>query len=225
MSNPFEEIDQSIGAVEESTDIIAGALAKHPEYTDQGRDERYARHTQDHRAHLDQLTATINKIIPAAEEHVAATRAEAFPTPADDTAATVAEAQAARILNRPGMTDHATAVQWFRDTPPSAARTAVVEELQARGILNPAQVDGLIEEAHPAYADAKRQLGSAQALVNGVYRPRVKAVAARLDNRRAPLVGQAQRHPSNIFGTLPPVELGPVPTWTPNNAENVYRTH
>lgn len=225
MTTPFEQIDQSLGAVEESTDIIAGALANHDGYTDQGRDERWSRHTQEHRAHVDQLAETIGKIVPAAEEHVTAVRAEALPTPADTAAATVAEAQAARILNRPGMTDHKTAVQWFRDTPPSATRTAVVEELQARGVLNAEQVDGLIEEAHPAYSDAKRQLNSAQSLVNGVYRPRVEAVAARLDNRNAPLVDPLQRHRSSLFDALPPVNVGSVPTWTPNNAETVYRTH
>ncbi|NLT57177.1 MAG: hypothetical protein GXX79_21970, partial [Actinomycetales bacterium] len=209
--------------LENSTELIATRLNNDTSYTDEGRDERFTRHTREHHEHLDKLTQTIDKIIPAAEEHFNQVKANVFPTPTTDDQALVAEMQASRILSRPGMTDPEKAAGWVRDTPPSPARTAVMEELVARGVLDSEHLDGLIEATSPGYIEAKNQHMRAQTLVNSMYRPRLNAIATTLNNRRAPLLDPVQRHDSSIAGELPQLNVGPVPGWTPNNAETVYR--
>lgn len=217
-------LEASIAATQDSADTIARALTANAEYTEEGKDERYARHTQDHREHLEKLTATVEKITVAAEEHQAKIYGQIMPTPTDDTATVATELQAARILARPTMNDHKTATAWLRETPPSATRTAVANELVGRGIISPETLDATLMAAHPEYIEAQRGVVAAQTVVNNVFRPRLAALNRRLDHRQAAGPDATEQHRASIVPNLPSLNIGDIPTWTPTHAESVYRS-
>lgn len=217
-------LEASIAAAQDSADTIARAITANDDYTEEGKNERYARHTAEHRAHLEKLTATVEKITAAAQEHQAKIYGQIMPTPTDDTATVATELQAARILARPGMTDHETATAWLRDTPPSATRTAVAEEMQARGIITQEALDATLMAMHPEYIEAQRGVVAAQTVVTNVFRPRLAALSRRLDHRQAAGPEVTEQHRASIVPNLPSLNIGDIPTWTPTNAESAYRS-
>lgn len=212
-----------IAAAQDSADTIARAINTSPNYTEQGRQERYEKHTAEHRAYLATVTERVDQIVTDAEQHYATTRASLLPTPEDDTAAAAAEMQAQRILARPGMTDGSTALAWLTDSEPSPARTAVIEELQARGILSQSTIDRVLD-SNPEAAAAAQARTAAQTVANTYIKPQLSALARRLDSRHAQGPnGMESMQIGNIPG-LPPLEVRGLPGWTPTSAESAYRS-
>lgn len=219
----FVTLDASITATQESADLIARKIGESDHHTDTGKDDAYTRNTAEHREHLAKLTAKVEEITTTAEQHHADVYATVMPTPQNDTAAVAAELQAARILARPDMNDPASIGEYITTAPASPARTAVIQELVARGVISDETANAHLLGAHPDYLAATRGLNAAQTVTSTVYRPRLQALARRLEDRTAPGADSTERHPASIVPHLPALNVGDIPAWAGNNAEQVYR--
>lgn len=212
-----------IAAAQDSADTIARAINDSPNYTEEGRQERFEKHTAEHRDYLAKVTERVDQIVSDAEQRYASARADLLPVPEDDTASAAAEMQAQRILARPGMTDGSAALAWLTESEPSPARTAVIEELQARGILRQDTIDRVLD-SDPAAAAAAQARTAAQTVASAYLRPQLSALARRLDNRNAQGPSAMESLQVGKIDGLPPLEVRGLPGWTPTSAESAYRS-
>lgn len=228
MTTPYEKFDQSLAGLDDSLTNLTRYVHGKDDLTDKGKDEYMDRATTRHKEHLAKLNAAAQEMEDQAVAAVDKVRATILPTPQDDTQALAAEMQASRILNRPGMDDASTALQWIQGTPPSPARTVVLEELQARGVLKPEYVDGALVGAHPEYAQARQGVTQVRTVLNNVYRPHLANIEHRLNYRRTegthipetPATVRTGLNSSVMGGDLPNLNV-PVAGWTNDSTDNL----
>lgn len=199
------QIESEIKQLHESIQRKASNLtAARSQLTDEGFTKQWERSTAAERARLAELTGVADGWAASARTAAEKVRAAQFPQPTDSQR-DGAERTAARILGR--NLDNKAAVKLLRDMEPSPAKSIVMEELQARGVIGADMVHGVLCEVSEEYRDATRTETNADA-------------AASVLNRRLGAVGEqlemGQRHDHGVGGvvethpTLKARDLGPL---------------
>lgn len=222
-STVFSQLDTYFDNAYESVDLIASTINADNSYTEQGKNESFERNTQEHRTAVEHLSDKIDKVSEHADNLLATAEAAELPESTDPSEHLATEMQANRILGR-NMTEFKDIAQWYRSTSPCPARTTVIQELTARGVLSSESARSLLHSSD-SYRAAHDQHVRIKTAVNGIYRPKLNQLTAKVNNRRADTTGwNAVRdlRGSTVDGLPSDINVQ-VGTWTPNNAEHLYR--
>lgn len=137
-------------------------------YSEQGKRDHWAK--QSHGQTYTRLCQHVVDLLGAAELYPQEVLEEVLKgTPGTAEEQVAAELKAQRMMGRgePFTADHLVDLCINGD----AAARVVLEELTARGHVEPAFVHGLVEQKHDAYADAMRVRHRTQTFVNSVFKP------------------------------------------------------
>lgn len=172
------QIENEINQVHAEIQRKASKLnARRRELTAQGFTAEWERATAPERARIAELTGVADGWATSARTAAAKAKAAQLPQPTD-AQRDGAERTAARILGR--NLDNQGAVKLLRDMEPSPAKSIVMEELQARGVISPDMVHGVLCDVSEEYRDATRTETNADTAASVLNR-RLGAVGEQLE--------------------------------------------
>lgn len=179
----FNQLFDQTTAALDSAEFLAQHINGNHDLTESGKDSQWEKYTTTHSEYVKYLTDTINQVRTAAAAEVADTRDAALPTAKSDNARMVAELTAQRLLNRGTLTNLESVNRWFGTEDISPARTVVVAELAARGIIEADHVDVLVKSASPSYDIALANQSQAETILVHLIQSKVNRLAGKLADR------------------------------------------
>ena len=139
------------------------------DYTPEGAQKAYANRIKSF-YRPEQLAVArdqIAQVRAGAQKKAEMIRSGIFPTATDSTEQLAAEMTVNRMLQRPDFNRKA-ALAAFDTMPPSPARTLLMEECVARGVVSQEAVDGQALNAYPDYKAAQNDAAHVQSVSNSV---------------------------------------------------------
>lgn len=221
-SKPFRNLAEQLEKVRSSLEVIASNVNTNHDLTEEGKDKSWQTYTAPHRTYIAQVETALEKIAKNVDNAFNAARDKALPKATTDTAKLVAEMELQRIINR-GIPDSVDGLyKLVTSQEPSPTRTALIEELSARGRLSDEMVSGILKETSPEVAAVTEMIIN-HTRINSVFGYNLRTMYKVLDDRKAAFnywssVTRADADydlevPGNIF----------VAPWKATNAETVYR--
>lgn len=218
MTTVFRDMQNELVRCSNAMDTIQQyLLTREDEYTLKGLAEQWTENTKTHAAFLGQMKKALDTIVPAMEKETQRLLDAEKPQATSPAEVTTAELQASRILAR-NLSTLEEAHKWIQDTPASPARTIVLDELKARGVITADEVITLITIGNPAYQQQVTAEKLVKTVVNSFIGPRIASLEKNVEHMG---YQPAIDVPSVIVvqGKLDTVELPvtpQVPTFTPS---------
>ncbi|MFR4189129.1 MAG: hypothetical protein ACLT2I_04120 [Corynebacterium variabile] len=199
------QIESEINQVHAEIRRKASSLnARRGELTSQGFTAEWERATAVERNRLQELAGVADGWATSARTAAQKIKGSVLPQPTDEQR-DGAERTAARILGR--NLDSAAAAKLVRELDASPAKTIVVEELQARGVISADMVHGVLCDVSEEYRGATRAEQAADATA-GILNRRLNGVASKLELGSVQTSGEGGEVTSTP--TLRDMDLSPV---------------
>lgn len=179
----FNDLFDQATAALDSAHFLAEHITGNHDLTESGKDSHWEKYTTVHRDYAKYLNDQITKIREAAATEVQNSFDDEMPVATTDQARVAAELAAQRVLSRGTLTNLATVNQWFTQEPASPARTLVVDELVARGVIEPDHVDVLVRRASPVYEMAIKNQAQADTILVNLIQRKVRQLTDKLADR------------------------------------------
>lgn len=221
-TNPFPKISATLTGVKESLEVIKKAVDADTDLTDSGKAAQWERLTTEHAKVVAQIETALETIGKNVTSAVQAERDKALPTATTDTGGVRAELEAQRILARGNLKSHGDIWTYFTEHGATPTRTTIVDEFEQRGIIDRESINGMIYEDSPEFARLL-DMSKKFATVNGLFIANLRVVnellAGRFGDVRYFFDGSVLGEDLllEVPGTVA------VPTWTPTQAEKIYR--
>lgn len=176
MTTVFRDMQNELVRCSNAMDAIQSyLLSRHDEYTIEGMAVQWTEHTQTHAEFLGKMKAALDTIVPAMEKKTQQLLDAEKPQATSPAEATTAELQASRVLAR-NLSTLEEAHKWIQDTPATPARTIVLDELKARGVITADEVITLITINNPAYQQQVTAEQLVKTVVTSFIGPRITSL-------------------------------------------------
>lgn len=220
-SKPFRNLAEQLEKVRSSLEVIASNVNADHDLTDGGKDSAWERYTAPHRAYVAQVETALETISKKIDDAFNAARDKALPTATTDTAKLVAEMELARIINR-GIPDSVDGIyKLVTSHEPSPTRTALIEELEARGRLSNEMVSGILKETAPEVASVTEMMIQ-HTRIASVLGYNLRTMYGVLDDRKAAFKYWSSLTRADAdYDLQVPVSVFVKP-WAPTSAETVW---
>lgn len=221
-SKPFRGLAEQLEKVRQSLELIARNVNADHDLTDGGKDSAWERYTAPHRAYVAQVEVALETISKSIDKAFNDARDKALPTATTDTSKLVVEMELQRILNR-GIPDSVDNLyRLVTSHEPSPTRTALIEELEARGRLTPEMISGILKETSPEVAAATEMMIQ-HTRIASVFGYNLRTMYKALDDRKAAFnYWSSVTRSDTDYDLEVPGHIFVAP-WKPTNAETVYR--
>lgn len=221
-SKPFRGLAENLEAVRQSLEVIARNVNADHDLTDAGKDSAWQKYTAPHRAYVAQVEVALETISKSIDKAFNEARDAALPTATADTGKLVAEMELQRIINRGLPADVDGLYRLVTSHEPSPTRTALIEELEARGRLSSEMISGILKETSPEVA-AVTEMMIQHTRIASVFGYNLRTMYKVLDHRKAAFNYWSSLTRSDTdYDMEVPVSVFVAP-WKPTNAETVYR--
>lgn len=221
-SKPFRNLAEQLEKLRGSLEVIASNVNADHDLSDDGKNNAWTRYTAPHRAYVAQVENALETISKSVDSAFNAARDKALPTATTDTSKLVVEMELQRILNR-GIPDDIDGIyKLVTSHEPSPTRTALIEELEARGRLSAEMISGILKETSTELA-AVTEMMIQHTRIASVFGYNLRTAYKVLDDRKAifnywvNVTRSDADYDMEVPGT---VFVAP---WKPTNAETVYR--
>nr|WP_011091125.1 hypothetical protein [Corynebacterium glutamicum]AAO18197.1 hypothetical protein [Corynebacterium glutamicum] len=221
-SKPFRGLAEQLEKVRSSLEVIASNVNADHDLSDDGKNNAWTRYTAPHRTYIAQVEVALETISMSIDKAFNDARDKALPTATTDTSKLVVEMELQRIINR-GIPESVDGIyKLVTSHEPSPTRTALIEELEARGRLSDEMVSGILKETSPEVAAATEMMIQ-HARINSVFGYNLRTMYKALDDRKAIFNHWVNVTRSDAdYDMEVPVTVF-VPPFKPTNAETVYR--
>lgn len=221
-SKPFRNLAEQLEKVRSSLEVIASNVNADHDLSDDGKNNAWTRYTAPHRAYVAQVENALETISKSIDKAFNEARDAALPTATADTGKLVAEMELQRIINRGLPADIDGLYRLVTGLEASPTRTALIEELSARGRLTPEMVSGILKETSPEVAEAT-EMGINHTRIASVFGFNLRTMYKVLDDRKAAFnYWSSVTRADADYDLQVPVSVFVAP-WKPTNAETVYR--
>lgn len=221
-SKPFRGLAEELEKVRSSLEVIASNVNTNHDLTEEGKDKSWQTYTAPHRTYIAQVENALETISKNVDNAFNAARDKALPTATTDTGKLVAEMELQRIINR-GIPDDIDGIyRLVTSQEPSPTRTALIEELEARGRITPEMVSGILKETSPE-VEALTSMMVQHVRIASVFTFNLGTMHKVLDDRKAAFNYWANVTRSDADYDLEVPGHVFVAPWKPTNAETVYR--
>lgn len=220
-SKPFRGLAEELEKVRSSLEVIASNVNTNHDLTEEGKDKSWQTYTAPHRTYIAQVENALETISKGIDKAFNEARDKALPTATADTGKLVVEMELQRIINRGLPADIDGIYKLVTSHEPSPTRTALIEELEARGRLSNEMVSGILKETAPEVAAATEMMIQ-HARIASVFGYNLRTMYGVLDDRKA-----AFKYWSSLTRTDAdydmevPVSVFVAP-WKPTSAETVW---
>lgn len=222
MATPFRNLAEQLEKVRSSLEIIASAVNADHDLSDEGKNNAWTRYTAPHRAYVAQVENALETISKAVDKAFNDARDKALPKATADTGKLVAEMELQRIINRGLPADVDGLFRLVTGLEPSPTRTALIEELEARGRLSAEMISGILKETSPEVAAATEMMIQ-HTKIASVLGYNLRTMYGVLDDRKAAFKYWSSLTRADAdYDMEVPVTVFVAP-WKPTNAETVYR--
>lgn len=221
-SKPFRGLAENLEKVRSSLEIIASAVNADHDLSDEGKDKSWQTYTAPHRTYIAQVEVALETISRKIDDAFNAARDKALPKATTDMSKVATELALQRILNR-GIPDDIDGIyKLVTSHEPSPTRTALIEELEARGRLTPEMISGILKETSPEVA-AVTEMMVQHVRIASVFGYNLRTAYKVLDDRKAIFnYWSSVKRSDADYDMEVPVSVFVAP-WKPTNAETVYR--
>lgn len=221
-SKPFLGLAEELEKVRSSLEVIASNVNTNHDLTEEGRDKSWQTYTAPHRTYIAQVENALETISKSIDKAFNEARDAALPTATADTGKLVAEMELQRIINRGLPADIDGIYKLVTSMEPSPTRTALIEELEARGRLSAEMISGILKETSPEVTAATEMMIQ-HTRIASVFGYNLRAMYGVLDDRKAAFKYWSSLTRADAdYDMEVPVSVFVAP-WQPTNAETVYR--
>ncbi|WP_300908431.1 hypothetical protein [Corynebacterium stationis] len=217
MANALLVLNDELNKVRDAVTNAARHTAR--EYSREAAPARHATNVAMYRDYLDKakdfLQTMVSKVEAGAQSPI-----DAVLPKASNGQEVAAELEAARLMGREAPTDAYALTEFLKATEPTPGRTLALEEWQARGVIDDEAMSVALPYVYADIASAHSSVNNAHTLMNGYFKPLIKAIEAAIDDYNAvPIAvpaGGIDVYP------LPDVVLGIAPSWNGHANERVW---
>lgn len=220
-SKPFRGLAEQLEKVRSSLEVIASNVNTNHDLTEEGKDKSWQTYTAPHRTYVAQVENALETISKAVDKAFNDARAAALPTATTDTSKLVVEMELQRIINRGLPADIDGLYRLVTSHEPSPTRTALINELEARGRLSAEMISGILKETSPEVA-AATEMGINHARIASVFGFNLRTMYKVLDDRKAAFnYWSSVTRADADYDLQVPVFVSVAP-WKPTQAETVW---
>lgn len=220
-SKPFRGLAEELEKVRSSLEVIASNVNTNHDLTEEGKDKSWQTYTAPHRAYVAQVEVALETISRKIDDAFNAARDKALPTATTDTGKLVAEMELQRIINRGLPADIDGLYRLVTSHEPSPTRTALIEELEARGRLSAEMISGILKETSPEVA-AVTEMMIQHTKIASVFGYNLRTMYKALDDRKAAFNYWSSVTRSDADYDLEVPVTVFVPPWKATSAETVW---